>query len=130
MSERETPTSGDAEDMQILYSQAVAAHENGDAALAIERYGEILTYFPDADLVLYNQGLALFDLERFTEAAAAFGQAVQLRQDDPDIWYNLALAQGEAVPPEVHRSATALIRKEILAQKKNGWSFRVPLIQQ
>ncbi|MCI5191594.1 MAG: tetratricopeptide repeat protein [Candidatus Electrothrix sp. AU1_5] len=85
-------TSTDAEYMQMLYSQAVAAHENGDAALAVERYGEILTHFPDADVVLYNQGLALLDLKRFAEAVAVFTQAATFRQDDADTWYNLAFA--------------------------------------
>ncbi len=91
-SEKEISSSADAEYMQMLYSQAVAAHESGDTATAVNLYGEILTHFPDADLVLYNQGLALFDLERFAEAAAVFRQALQFRLDDADTWYNLALA--------------------------------------
>ncbi|MCI5113251.1 MAG: AAA family ATPase [Candidatus Electrothrix sp. AX1] len=42
-----------------------------------------------------------------------------------------ALAQGETVVPERHRTATSmLVRKEILSQENSGWSFRVPLIQQ
>ncbi|WP_446008617.1 NACHT domain-containing protein [Candidatus Electrothrix sp.] len=41
----------------------------------------------------------------------------------------IALAEGKAVPPNLHTTA-ALIRKEILAQENDGWSFRVPLIQQ
>ena len=41
-----------------------------------------------------------------------------------------ALAEGKAVPPELHRAMAVLIRKEILVQEEKGWSFRVPLIQQ
>ncbi|MCI5225525.1 MAG: hypothetical protein D3918_02430, partial [Candidatus Electrothrix sp. AX2] len=42
-----------------------------------------------------------------------------------------ALAQGETVVPERHRTAASmLVRKEILSQENSGWSFRVPLIQQ
>ncbi|WP_339133504.1 MAG: tetratricopeptide repeat protein [Candidatus Electrothrix sp. GW3-4] len=80
------------EDIQQIYTQAVSAHESGEVAEAIELYGEILTHFPDADVVLYNQGLALFDLERYAEAAAVFSRAAELREDDADTWYNLGLA--------------------------------------
>ncbi|MCI5209535.1 MAG: hypothetical protein D3910_12260, partial [Candidatus Electrothrix sp. ATG2] len=63
------------EEIQQIYGQAVAAHESGEVAEAIELYGKILAHFPDADVVLYNQGLAMFDLARFAEAAAARAKA-------------------------------------------------------
>ena len=78
--------------MQQIYTQAVAAHEGGELAEAIELYGKILGRFPDADVVLYNQGLALFAMERFAEAADVFTRAVAFRQDDADVWYNLGLS--------------------------------------
>ncbi|MCW5213919.1 tetratricopeptide repeat protein [Desulfobulbus sp. US5] len=80
------------EDIQQIYTQAVAAHESGEVAEAIELYEKILGQFPDADVVLYNQGLALFESERYAEAVAVFSQAAELRQDDADTWYNLGLA--------------------------------------
>ncbi|MCI5165366.1 MAG: tetratricopeptide repeat protein [Candidatus Electrothrix sp. GM3_4] len=83
------------EDMQQIYTQAVAAHKSGEVAQvaeAIELYEKILAQFPDADVVLYNQGLALFDSERYAEAAAVFARAVEFYQDDADTWYNLGLA--------------------------------------
>ncbi len=83
------------EDMQQIYASAIAAHENGDAATAVELYGRILAQFPDADLVLYNQGLALFELDRFREAATVFFKATEIRQDDADTWFNLGLALKE-----------------------------------
>ncbi|MCW5211951.1 tetratricopeptide repeat protein [Desulfobulbus sp. TB] len=100
----------DTEQMQVLYGQAVAAHESGDAASAIELYGTILAHFPDADVVLYNQGLALFDLGCFSEAVTVFSQVVQLRQDDADTWYNLALAlkQEQRYPEAVEAYEQAL----------------------
>ena len=98
------------EDIEQVYAQALTAHEQGDAATAVELYGKILLHFPDADVVLYNQGLALFDLERFTEAAQVLGQAAELRRDDADTWYNLALAlkQGECYPEAVDAYKQAL----------------------
>lgn len=77
------------EDMQQIYTQAVAAHKSGEVAQvaeAIELYEKILAQFPDADVVLYNQGLALFDSERYAEAAAVFARAVEFYQDDADTW--------------------------------------------
>jgi predicted TPR repeat methyltransferase len=82
----------DIQDIQKIYTRAVAAHERGEVAEAIEGYGKILAQFPDADVVLYNQGLALFDLHRFGQAAAVFALAAELRRDDADTWYNLGLA--------------------------------------
>ena len=79
-------------DPKQVYARALAAHEQGDVATAVELYSRILVQFPDADAVLYNQGLALFALERFAEAVKAFGRAAELRRDDADTWYNLALA--------------------------------------
>ncbi|WLE97288.1 MAG: tetratricopeptide repeat protein [Candidatus Electrothrix communis] len=80
------------EDIQQIYTQAVAAHESGEVAEAIELYEKILGQFPDADVVLYNQGLALFESERYAEAVAVFSLAAEQRQDDADTWYNLGLA--------------------------------------
>jgi predicted TPR repeat methyltransferase len=99
-----------AEDMQEIYARAVAAHESGDAASAVELYARILARFPDADLVLYNQGLALFALDRFSEAATAFSEAAAIRQDDADTWFNLGLAlkQGRRYAEAVNAYQRAL----------------------
>ncbi|XOF34665.1 MAG: tetratricopeptide repeat protein [Candidatus Electrothrix sp. YB6] len=100
------------EDLQQIYAQAVAAHENGDVALAAELYSRILEHFPDADVVLYNQGLALFALNRFAEAAVAFAEAAKFRPDDPDTWFNLGLALKEeqryAAAINAYQQASAL----------------------
>ncbi|RWX51076.1 putative methyltransferase, contains TPR repeat [Candidatus Electrothrix marina] len=100
------------EDIQKIYSQAVAAHESGEVAEAIELYGKVLAQFPDADVVLYNQGLALFDSERYDEAVAVFSRAAELRRDDADTWYNLGLAlkkeQRHSEATDAYKQALAL----------------------
>ncbi|MDU9047625.1 MAG: tetratricopeptide repeat protein [Candidatus Electrothrix sp. Rat3] len=100
------------EDIQQIYTQAVAAHERGEVAEAIEGYGKILAQFPDADVVLYNQGLALFDSERYDEAVAVFSRAAELRRDDADTWYNLGLAlkkeQRHSEATDAYKQALAL----------------------
>lgn len=99
-------------DTEQVYIRALTAHEHGDAATAAELYEEILAQFPDADVVLYNQGLALFDLERFAEAVSVFSRAAELRRDDADTWYNLALAlkreQRYAEATDAYKRALAL----------------------
>ncbi|MEA2116778.1 MAG: tetratricopeptide repeat protein [Thermodesulfobacteriota bacterium] len=81
-----------AEDLQQIYHKALAAHEQEDYERAVELYEQILVRFPDADLVLYNQGLALYQLNRFAEAASVFARAAEIRDDDADTWFNLGLA--------------------------------------
>ena len=81
-----------AEDVQQIYAEAQEAHAREEFIRAVELYAQVLEQFPDADLVLYNQGLALYELGRFAESAAAFGRAADIRHDDADIWFNLGLA--------------------------------------
>lgn len=81
-----------ASDLQQVYSQAITAHEKGEYELAAELYAQILAEHPDADLVLYNQGLALYALDRFAEAATAFFRITEISCPDADTWYNLGLA--------------------------------------
>jgi predicted TPR repeat methyltransferase len=82
-------------DLQEVYSQALAAHENGNLEQAVKLYATILAVHPDADLVLYNQGLALFALSLFDEAAAAFSRITEITTADADTWFNLGLALKE-----------------------------------
>jgi len=79
-------------DLQQVYSQAINAHEKGEYELAVELYAQLLAEHPDADLVLYNQGLALYALDRFAEAATAFLRITEISRPDADTWYNLGLA--------------------------------------
>ena len=80
------------DNLQGVYTEALAAHEAGDPGQAVQLYDRILARYPDADLVLYNRGLALYELGRFTEAAAGFSHAAEVRDDEADYWFNLGLA--------------------------------------
>ncbi|NOQ45386.1 MAG: tetratricopeptide repeat protein, partial [Desulfobulbaceae bacterium] len=75
------------EDLQQIYGLALEAHEQKDFDRAVQLYGRILARFPDGDLVLYNQGLALYQLDRFAESAAVFARAAEIRDDDADTWF-------------------------------------------
>ncbi len=94
-----------AEDLQHIYGLALEAHEQKDFDRAVELYGRILARFPDGDLVLYNQGLALYQLDRFAESAAVFARAADIRDDDADTWFNLGLAlKQDGRHPEARRA--------------------------
>ncbi len=80
------------EDLQQVYHDAIDAHELGDFSRAVALYDRILDQHPDADLVLYNKGLALYELEEYAAAGAAFRAAAAVRGDDADTWFNLGLA--------------------------------------
>ena len=94
-----------AEDLQQIYAQALAAHEQEYFEQAVQLYDQILARFPDGDLVLYNQGLALYQLDRFAEAAVVFARAAEIRDDDADTWFNLGLAlKQDSCYPEACRA--------------------------
>lgn len=79
-------------DLQALYSSALEQHEQGELDAAVSLYRNILEYIPDADLVRYNLGLALYARKDFSEASAAFLHAARMNPDDPDYWFNGGLA--------------------------------------
>ncbi len=85
----------DMPDLQKLYSLALELHEQDKPDQAVALYERILSNIPDADLVLYNLGLALYALEQFTAAPTAFLRATEINPTDPDYWFNgdLALKQ-------------------------------------
>lgn len=82
----------DIVDMQSIYQSAVTLHQQGEISRAINLYSQVLDQFPQIAEIHYNLGLALFDLELFTEAIQAYRQAAELNPNDGDILYNLGLA--------------------------------------
>ncbi len=81
------------EELQKIYQEAVSLHSAGDPAAAIVLYNRIIEQLPDADLVLYNLGLAYYDLGQYQDAVTAYQQCVELTPDDPDSWFNLGLTR-------------------------------------
>ncbi|HEB51286.1 MAG TPA: tetratricopeptide repeat protein [Desulfobulbus sp.] len=82
----------DIEELQRIYVQAVALHEQGELDEAARCYSRVVAELPDADVVHYNLGLVHFEQDRHGEAAGAFRRAAELQPHDPDNWYNLGLA--------------------------------------
>ncbi len=82
----------DSLELQQLYSRALELHEQNKPAEAVALYERILSHYPDADLVLYNLGLARYALGEFAAASTSFLRAAEINPDDPDYWFNGALA--------------------------------------
>ncbi len=83
-------------ELERLYARAVELHNDGDPAAALPLYQEVARTIPNADIVQYNFGLALYELEQYEEARDAFQVAAQANPEDADIWYNLGLAWKKA----------------------------------
>ena len=79
-------------DIQAMYESALSHHQQGDLKQAIKLYSQVTSYVPDIAGLHYNLGLALFELEQFSDAVDAYTRAAELSQEDADIFYNLGLA--------------------------------------
>ena len=88
--------STDIPDLQKLYSRALELYGQDKPDQAVALYERILTHIPDADLVQYNMGLALYALGEFGAASTAFLRATEINPSDPDYWFNGALALKQA----------------------------------
>jgi tetratricopeptide (TPR) repeat protein len=76
---------------QQLFRDAVAAQQNGDDALAVRKYQELLKSYPDSVEVRANLGAALSKLGRYDEAIVQY-RAVLAKKDNEGLRLNLALA--------------------------------------
>jgi tetratricopeptide (TPR) repeat protein len=79
----------DGEHIDALVNLGRLLHERGDAASAVRLYERALAIRADATAA-FNLGVALEDLERLREAAAAYESAVAADPRAADAHYNLA----------------------------------------
>ena len=87
-----------------LFRSAVQAQRQGDDALAVAKYQELLKLRPDVVEAHANLGAALVHLRRFDEAIAEYERALALSPDQQQIRLNLALAYYKA--GRIERAAT------------------------
>jgi len=74
------------------YQAALDFHSQGDVEQAIGLYFEVLKEFPEADVVMYNLGLALYESGEFLAAKESFERAIAVNSGEVDYWFNLALS--------------------------------------
>lgn len=78
-------------DEQQLFEQANEAYESGEFQTAIQYY-DSLTEFGQSTALYYNLGNAYFKTNQVAEAILYYERALKLNPNDPDIHYNLQLA--------------------------------------
>jgi Flp pilus assembly protein TadD len=83
---------GAQDSAEKLFRDAVEAQKQGDDALAVRKYQELVKLRPDVLPVRANLGAALAHLGRFDEAIAQYRAALALAPGHPGLRLNLALA--------------------------------------
>lgn len=143
IAQKEDPTDKDREDIALLIQEAI---NEAKAAVALETknviawqnlantYRQIINLAEGADqwtISAYQQAIALnpynpflridlggvfYSLNRYEEAAASFEDAVRLKNDNPNSWYNLAWSLKQANKTqeaiEALQQAIALVEKD------------------
>ncbi|MDA3939225.1 MAG: tetratricopeptide repeat protein [Spirochaetia bacterium] len=82
--------------------------ENKNFTASTSVYKKIIDDYPHDFKARYNLGLLWFDLGELEKSADELKKASSLQNDNPDVWYNLALLQefdknGNRLSPEVDR---------------------------
>ena len=83
------PLSG--EELNRLFTRACEAQTNGRLTEALATYRLLLDYLPESCPLLYNNGLAHYDLGEYDLALAAFARAAAINPADDSTLFNLAL---------------------------------------
>jgi len=91
--------------------------ENYTASTSV--YNKIIENYPDDFKAHYNLGLLWFDLGNLKNSAMELKIASVLQNDNPDVWYNLALLQefdnnGNRLSPEVDRLKVSKAYEKVL----------------
>ena len=93
--------------------------ENENYSASIGVYNKIIEDYPDDFKAHYNLGLLWFDLGNLEKSATELKIASVLQNDNPDVWYNLALLQefdnnGNRLSPEVDRLKVSKAYEKVL----------------
>lgn len=91
MPDHHTPQALSPEESEKLFNSGCRHHSEGRIDEALEIYLRLLSYYPEAALLHYNMGLALFDKQEHETAADSFCKALQYTPEDVDSHMNLAL---------------------------------------
>lgn len=83
-------------DMSML-TNAANAYSTQDYQMAIDLYEQILASGRDAFEIYYNLGNAYFKDNQIAPAILNYERAARIDPADPDLQYNLAIAQGQTV---------------------------------
>ena len=82
-------------DPQLLFQEAVAAQQQGDDAIALRKYRELLRLHPEAAMVRVNLGATLAHLKRYDEAIEQYRAVLKSDSANGPARLNLALVYQE-----------------------------------
>jgi tetratricopeptide (TPR) repeat protein len=91
---------GVAAEAGVVFAEGIAAFEASDLATAEARFAEAARIDPNAVQAWVWLGRVAFSLQRFEEAAEAYGRAAALAPDDDDIAFFAAESAALAAPEE------------------------------
>lgn len=77
--------------LEDIFLAGCEHHQNGRLEKALLVYLELLQQIPGSPLLLYNTGLALYELGNLSEAIRYYSLAISVAPDDADTLFNLAL---------------------------------------
>ncbi|HJV25464.1 MAG TPA: tetratricopeptide repeat protein [Aromatoleum sp.] len=106
-------TAAQAAEVQTRFAQGVTMLQMGQYDYALTAFHQVLKLAPQLPEAHVNMGFALIGLERWRDAASFFDTAIELRRDQMNAYYGLAVAlegQGDlrsamgAMQTYVHRA--------------------------
>jgi len=109
----------DPEFILARHCLAESYFENGNFTASTSVYNKIIEDYPDDFKARYNLGLLWFDLGELNKSESELKAASTLQNDNPDVWYNLALLQefdkkGNRLSPEVDRLKVSKAYEKVL----------------
>jgi tetratricopeptide (TPR) repeat protein len=108
------------EDSDVWFLLGVYAERSGDYERAQADYGRAMRANPNDFRPLLNRGNVRFTEGDFNQAISDYLEASKLDPTAPEIFYNLALARGEAYDFDGQSQAITRARA-ISASRVNGW---------
>jgi len=102
--------------VQQLYAQANAASQRGDAAVAIEKYREIIKLAPHLAAAYNNLGVLYFNQHDFKSAATVLKRGLELNPDMPTATAMLGMSYVQLGSEE---KAEPLLRKTLKSDPQN-----------
>ncbi len=88
---QQTPAA-ETDNPRQLFEEAYKAQQQGNAALAVRKYQELLRTHPEVVSARANLAAALVSLGRFDDAIAQYEEALKQLPGNPDLRFSLALA--------------------------------------
>lgn len=96
--------------------------------LALEGYKQALVFNQSNWLADYYLGLAYFDQHKYKQAQAQFAKVAVIRDDDPDVLFDLVTASYQARDPRTANAALGRLREIVPDEWNNGRALSAAVV--